>query len=206
MELSNLNLPLTFDELDQRLPSQDLTQWSGAVNFLFVEDRILLIKRSNEMPSHRGQIGFFGGHKTNSEVEPVQTAKREFTEESGINGDELEFLGLHQPVRTSHSRLIVPALCKYKGSVDQFLNKALSNGEWSDLVAVEIQALQKNNLWTKAQAYSASREFEFYFFPLLFEYSQYQNKDIAVPYTLWGASAKMILNFFKNPKLSDKFL
>lgn len=205
MELGTLSLPKTFTELDQRLESQDLTQWSGAVNFLFVEDYILLIKRSDEMPSHKGQIGFFGGHKANGEIEPLETAKREFTEESHLSGDSLDYLGLHQPVRTSHNRMIIPAVCKFNGSLDSFFEAVKSNGEWSNLVAVKISKINDPNLWTSAQALTKRGEFSFYFFPLIDRYSRYLNQDFAVPYTLWGASAKMILNFFKNPNLDDKF-
>ena len=35
--------------------------WSGAVNMVFVEDSILLIKRTDDMPSHKGQVGFLEG-------------------------------------------------------------------------------------------------------------------------------------------------
>lgn len=205
MELTNLNLPKTFSDLDQRLVSQELTQWSGAVNLLFVEDCILLIKRSDEMPSHKGQIGFFGGHKNSCETEPLVTAEREWSEESGLASYDIEYIGLHQPVRTSRNRMIIPAVGCYKKSLDQLFESIVSNGEWSNLVAVKINKIKEEHLWTSAQVLSGKDQFSFHFFPLIEDHTRYFHNDFAVPYTLWGASAKMILNFFKNPKLDDNF-
>ncbi len=206
MELSNLKLPKTFEDYKNRLGLDDLAQWSGAVNFLFVEDRVVLIKRSNTMPSHRGQIAFFGGHKNPDETEPLETAKRELAEESEINLNKIQYFGLHEPVKTSRARMIIPALCRYEGTLEEFKVQVRSNGEWDNLVFVKLDALREKTLWTKGKANSLAGAYEVFFFPLLDEFSHYWQQNDNAPYTLWGASAKMILNFFKNPNLDDKFL
>ena len=36
------------------------------------------------MPSHKGQVGFMGGHKHEREDDPIQTALRELEEESSF--------------------------------------------------------------------------------------------------------------------------
>ena len=158
------------------------------------------------MPSHRGQIAFFGGHKNPDETEPLETAKRELAEESEINLNKIEYFGLHEPVKTSRARMIIPALCRYEGTLEEFKVEVRSNGEWDNLVFVKLESLGEKSLWTKGKANSLAGAYEVFFFPLLEEFSHYWQQNDNAPYTLWGASAKMILNFFKNPNLDDKFL
>ena len=44
----------------------------------------ILIQRSNNLPTHKGQIAFPGGKKENKDIDLIETAKRESQEELGI--------------------------------------------------------------------------------------------------------------------------
>lgn len=172
--------------------------WSGAVNMIFVEDCFLFIKRADEMPSHKGQIGLLGGHKQHSELEPKVTAFRELEEESGIGASEFQFLGLSTPVITSGGRAIIPVVSRYLFSKDELINKMISNGEWSHFILVKRDYLQLTSNWQFAKLYRKS-EINIYFCPLTRSSSVYR-PELAdgLDHILWGATAKMVWNLFKN--------
>ena len=173
-------------------------KWDGAVIILMVEDHIVYIQRSETMPSHKGQIGFMGGHKHQGELTPIMTAKREFEEESSISSSLLEVLGLGEPVfaTRSNQRLIIPVIAQYKGSIESFLGQVESNGEWENMVLAPVDYLKKSNMWSKLVVRPS--RIAVFFHPLSKYECIYLNTDIEKSSLLWGASAKMTLNFFKN--------
>ena len=105
--------------------------WSGATLLLLVEDGVNLIKRASTMPTHADQIGCFGGRRAKGENDPVEVAKREFNEETGISSDLCEFVGLLPPVYAARKTIIIPSVAKFKGSIKEFNNSVKSNGEWA---------------------------------------------------------------------------
>ncbi len=170
--------------------------WSGAVVFLVVENYLVLIKRSDTMPTHKGQMAFMGGHKKKSEIHPFETALREFEEESGLVASDLEIHGLIYPVLTTAKRLIIPVLASYPGAKEDFLSLAQSNGEWNDLVLVPLEYLSNTELWSRGRV-TTENPYHVYFAPLMKEHCIYLSEHKSEPYLLWGATAKMILNFFQ---------
>lgn len=204
--LENLKLPQNLIELsnitEQEYP---VDKWSGAVVFLVVENSLVLIKRSDTMPSHKGQIGFIGGHKKDGEIDPIVTAKREFFEESNIPSSKIECLGLIHPVWTAKRKIIIPVYAHYKGSADEFLGSVKSNGEWGNLVLVPLSFILNEDIWTRCNLNGVER-YSMYFAPLLFRSCRYLYSGAKDPYVLWGASAKMILNFFQKHMDSDNNL
>lgn len=179
-------------------------KWSGAVAMVIVDDSIVLIKRSNSMPSHAGQLGFFGGHKKENEVSPLETSLREFQEESGLDSSMLEFISYIEPVYTSGRKIIVPVLFRCKLSQKDFGDNIISNGEWDNFVFIKIESLMNKKLWKKAKLIS-DIEHNMYFFPLIAANSSFY-KELSKEENpiLWGASAKMILNLFKYHTDFDK--
>ena len=202
VEFNNIALPQTFSETEKLYEQgYEIAQWSGAVNFLFLDESIVLIKRSDSMPSHSGQIGFFGGHKKTDEQEPIQVAMREFEEESGLSRDLVVYEGILQPVMTARQQIIFPVLGRLQLSEQEFFTRVVSNGEWDNVILLSAASIQREELWS----YGRMQNYPIYFFPLLPEFSRYWRSDNQNPYTLWGATAKMIWNFFKNVEASDKF-
>lgn len=195
-----LNKPLAQNlaELSHITKNDQLkNSWSGAVNMIFVEDSILFIKRSDEMPSHKGQVGFLGGHKQSGELEPKETGFRELEEESAISSKEFEFMGLADPVYTSSKRVIIPVVSKCLLSKQELVSNMKSNGEWSDFVLTNISYLQDSKNWQFAKMYSKD-QFNIYFVPLTqCSSTYYPARVVSTDFILWGATAKMIWNFFK---------
>ena len=198
MEIKN-PLAQNLKELSDITQNHYIEQtWSGAVNMVFVEDKILLIKRTDDMPSHKGQVGFLGGHKHAGETDPIVTAFRELHEESGIDSENFEFLGLLEPVTTNNKRLIIPVVSRYRHDKESLVDQMVSNGEWSHFILVESSFLADPANWQTARMWR-HQQYTVFFVPLMKTQSLY-HPDILEEheYMLWGATAKMIWNFFKN--------
>lgn len=200
-QLSELYLPQTLDELSALdAGNQTISHWSGAVNFIFVEDSVLLIKRSETMQSHKGQIAFVGGHKLKTEINPVDTALREFEEETGIKSDMLTTYGLSHPVKTLRSRFIIPVVSHIDMNKDELLKKIVSNGEWVEALTYPVCEILDENKWVRGK----SSSYSIYFHPILQNTYLSKSEEVDTTYLLWGATARMIWKFFKNYPLNAK--
>ena len=162
----NLNLPQSLKELSSTPQKNRLAgSWSGAVVVLIIESNFVLIRRSDTMPSHRGQIGFMGGHKARHEIDPIETAKREFAEESGFAESVLEVQGLLNPVITARGKVIIPVVASCSLSLLEFLQRVKSNGEWDNIIIAPIVYLARQELWSFGH-YCIDRLYPVYFSPL----------------------------------------
>jgi 8-oxo-dGTP pyrophosphatase MutT (NUDIX family) len=63
------------------------------------ELRIVLARRTEEVPHHKGQICFPGGSRDPSDADPCATALREAEEEMGISPADVDLLGAMKAVR-----------------------------------------------------------------------------------------------------------
>jgi len=110
-------------------------EWKGAVLFLCNDTHVFFIKRSEFMPTHGGQVAFMGGHKKSGESFPWEVACREFVEESGLSVSDIEFIGHLPAIITANLQPIIPIVTRFKGTTDDFINNAKSNGEWDSVFA-----------------------------------------------------------------------
>ena len=193
--LFDLNLPreLITSAKDGATPE---SSWTGAVVFLFVREHVLFIKRSETMPSHRGQIAFVGGHRQSGE-NPWETAQREFNEETGMDPSLLRLAGFLDVVKTSTMSKIVPNVCYLDMDPAEFVAKIRSNGEWSEAMMVPFESLLDKDCWTFARSVLRDSEYLIKFYPIMRNSYLAHSGDNGKDHLLWGASAKMIWNFFK---------
>lgn len=192
--MSELIYNYTIKDLKNSYESCTNSKWSGAVNVLIVDSFIVLIKRSELMPSHKGQVGFIGGHKALSE-KPEETALRELFEETKITASEVELLGVMDAVFTKGNSVIAPVVVRYLHSLEHLLKSVKSNGEWSELIVVKMSYFLDINRWTQAETDSGHK---ILFFPIESNSYESQNNKIKIDHILWGATGRMVFNFFKN--------
>jgi 8-oxo-dGTP pyrophosphatase MutT (NUDIX family) len=64
------------------------------------EMRVVLARRSEEVPHHKGQVCFPGGSRDAADADPCETALREAEEEMGIRPSDVELLGAMDAVHT----------------------------------------------------------------------------------------------------------
>lgn len=148
------------------------------------------------MPTHAGQVAFVGGHKAQNDQSPIMTALRELEEETGIKGNSVETIGVINPVLTSKKQSILPVISYIDCDPIYFLENIKSNGEWDDAYLVPINYLKDKTKWSFGKAISLEDEYKIRFCPLvsleIITKSGEAKKDL-----LWGATARMIWNFFK---------
>jgi 8-oxo-dGTP pyrophosphatase MutT (NUDIX family) len=172
------------------------TEWVGAVNFVFVQDYIFLILRSDTMPSHAGQIAFVGGHKSLDEIHPIVTAKREFEEETGMTSSVLRDLVVLEPVVTSKLRRIYPVVSWVDMKPQKFIEGVKSNGEWDNAYLVPTSYLFNASHWSRGSM-ERGKSYDVFFCPIPKVSVLEKNPDDEHKVILWGATAKIIWNFFK---------
>ncbi|MCO4753988.1 MAG: CoA pyrophosphatase [Bacteriovoracaceae bacterium] len=200
--LFSLNLPkdLIPSAKSKDIPVKD---WAGAVVFLFVRGNLLLIKRSEDMPSHSGQIAFVGGHKNSNET-PTQTAAREFEEETGLSSSILDFVGILEPVKTASRSLIIPCVYQVDMDPEAFIKRLKSNGEWSEAILVPFKDIIQYDRWTFAKSIRIGEKNLIMFYPIMRNSYISSTGSAVKDHLLWGATAKMIWNFFKFYDLNVK--
>ncbi len=170
-------------------------EWKGAVLFLCNDEHVFLIKRSEKMPTHGGQMAFVGGHRQPGEENPWIVSQREFEEETSVSPKHLEFLGYLPVVMTTRLNSIVPVMAKLLISTDDFLKIAKSNGEWDQILAYPWTALMAEQNWDFAWRSGYSQG------PLLFHpirpHSYLHSESSEKSHLLWGATASMVWDFLR---------
>lgn len=159
---------LNYYELDT--PYVAISEDYAAVSILiFEKEEILYIKRSNEMPTHKGQIAFPGGKKEDDDKNIVRTAVREATEELLLPESVIKPFGSLDSIDTVEYKYDVhPIIC-------QMLEKpkSFNKREVQEIFFVEIKKLTNTNNWSYRGIYPDDWTFMI-------------GKEI-----LWGATAKI---------------
>ena len=136
---------------------------------------IILTIRSNDLPSHAGQISFPGGKVDAEDKNPVDTAYREAFEEIGLSEKHIKRLGYLDITTTGTNYMILPVV----GLIDiDFLPK-INRNEVKDIIYLPLEFIEhKNNLKYVDKEFNGTRK-SFY----LYQYKEY---------SIWGATARIL--------------
>jgi 8-oxo-dGTP pyrophosphatase MutT (NUDIX family) len=152
---------------------------------------ILFIRRaSNEWDRHSGQVAFPGGRMEDSDVSHEHTALRETHEEIGIHPDGVQLLGKIAPYVTISDYAVSPVV----GILNWPTKLTLQESEVARAFLMPLSWLQDTDNFTyrarlEMDPQSSLRH------PIIV-FNEFDGE------TLWGATARMTLNFLK--ALSDK--
>ena len=137
--------------------------------------KIILTIRSNDLPSHAGQISFPGGKVDAEDKNPVDTAYREAFEEIGLSEKHIKRLGYLDITTTGTNYMILPVV----GLIDiDFLPK-INRNEVKDIIYLPLEFIEhKNNLKYVDKEFNGTRK-SFY----LYQYKEY---------SIWGATARIL--------------
>jgi 8-oxo-dGTP pyrophosphatase MutT (NUDIX family) len=140
---------------------------------------VLLTLRTDDLPSHGGQVAFPGGKIDEADVGPLQAALREAREETGLDPRLVEPLGYLDVYQTRTGFRIVPVV----GLVDPRVRLSPAAGEVADVFEVPLGFLmdplnhrQESRLWQGVER-------RFYAMPYGERY-------------IWGATAGMLRNLY----------
>lgn len=119
---------------------------SAVAVIIFNEDqanpKILLIRRSTRLSSHKGQIGFPGGRLEAGDVSPRDTALRETFEEVGLDPARVRVIGGVDPVPSLDGSLVYPII----GTTDVAVDDLIANpAEVSEVFLVPAELLMVNH-------------------------------------------------------------
>lgn len=136
---------------------------------------IILTLRSNNLPTHAGQISFPGGKVDPADINPIRTAYREADEEIGLNENLISLQGYLDICKTGTNYMILPVVALISSSYKPKLNK----GEVEELIYLPLDFIaDKKNLQHKEREINGVKRFFFV----------YQYKD----HFIWGATANML--------------
>ncbi len=144
---------------------------------------LLFTRRTEFVESHRGQVSFPGGVIDSEDESPTQAALREIQEEVGIRPEDIDILGMLEPLLTTTQYAITPIVGTFPWPYDLRLNR----DEVASVFGVSLEWLaDKNNLEVRQRDFpvSGSSIPVYYFKP-------YQGEII------WGATALLTLNLLR---------
>lgn len=171
--------------------------WKYAIATVLIDNEVLLIVRSEQMPTHSGQVGMFGGARKDDESF-LETAQREYEEETSLSAQDLSFLGYGRPSRTRGGSVTIPVVFENKNqNLATFMKNVKSNGEWVETFSIPVTELKKDDNWGYSNYHRNGQTHQFYFFDhskTLFGESQ-RGKESKV--LLWGMTASVVYNLFR---------
>jgi 8-oxo-dGTP pyrophosphatase MutT (NUDIX family) len=138
---------------------------------------ILLTQRTEDMPSHAGQVAFPGGRRQDNDADAVATALRETEEEVGLDRKFIDVIGSYDLYRTGTSYEITPIV----GIVTPGFTIRADPREVADVFEVPLDHFLDERNHRIDSRMAQGRERRFYAMP-------YEGRYI------WGATAGMLKN------------
>jgi 8-oxo-dGTP pyrophosphatase MutT (NUDIX family) len=159
---------------------------SAVAVIVFVADRarpkMLLIRRSTRLSSHKGQIGFPGGRLEAGDSSPRDTALRETYEEVGLDPSAVKVIGSVDPVPALDGSLVYPVVATTEVLAED-LNA--NPAEVSEIFMVPTDYFVSGN----------RRKFRFNLFGCWRHSFLYECGSVSV----WGLSAEILAKVDLNP-------
>ena len=139
------------------------------------EVTVVLARRSERVPHHKGQVCFPGGSQDPDDADLFATAMREAGEELGIRGESVELLGAMDPVPTVTGFFIQPYVVRIPGDA----TFSLDDFEMEEVFEAPLSVFAEYGRYRCAETTFLGKEYQVYFF----DYG---------PHTIWGATAKIL--------------
>lgn len=148
--------------------------------------KILFIRRAtNDKDRHSGQVAFPGGRIEQSDSNPIEAALRETHEEIGISSEQINVIGTIDPYITVSSYEVTPVV----GIVNWPATLKLQTSEVARAFLIPLSWLsQRENFTFRARQNMDPQKARRH--PIVV-YEPFNGE------TLWGATARMTLNFIK---------
>ena len=139
------------------------------------EVTVVLARRSERVPHHKGQICFPGGSRDPGDADLFATALREAGEELGIRRENVELIGAMEPVPTVTGFFIQPYVVQISGET----RFSLDDFEMEEVFEVPLSVFADYDRYRCAETTFRGEEHRVYFF----DYG---------PHTIWGATARIL--------------
>lgn len=141
--------------------------------------QILLIKRTEHVKTHQGQIAFPGGTWHPGDANPIATALREAHEEMGIRPADVEVLGELDDTSTATSNFLITPVVGFIPSPYPF---QIETGEIADLLSLSLETLRDPEAFQEETWDREGRSVRVFV--------RREGSNI-----IWGATARILLHF-----------
>ncbi len=165
----------------------------GIISEIDGEDHLFVIHRGHNVPTHKNQLAFIGGHRSGLETE-METASREFEEELSVSASNIEWYGFDSMVFTRRQNKMFPVYAR----VDfETLCSAQSNGEWDFACFYPIKNILDESKWGQFNFHFKGNAYPVYLY--LMNFTGYHsiippNGQKLESFILWGATARVVWN------------
>ena len=139
------------------------------------EITVVLARRTERVPHHKGQVCFPGGSRDPGDSDLLATALREAGEELGIGRGDVALLGAMDPVPTVTGFFIQP----YVARLSMSATFRLDDFEMAEVFEAPLSIFGDFDRYRRARSTFLGEAYDVYFF------------DYA-PHTIWGATAKIL--------------
>lgn len=185
------NKLLAFNSQKQIILKDDFFT-SSSVLFAIIpyEDKpydLIIIHRTDKGSRHSGEMSFPGGKfdsKTDKSLK--DTALRETEEEVGVPKENINIIGCLDDLVTLTRFIISPFI----GIVDKEQKLKKEDREVQEILKIPIDFFLSKKNFREQSFVIDGRKFPIYYF-------DYKNKENGKIYTIWGATAYMIVNFIE---------
>ena len=143
--------------------------------------RLLLTRRTNHLPTHKGHVAFPGGAIDPDDLDPTATALREAEEEIGLPRSAVEVLGWLDDFITVHNDTTVTPVV---GLITKLPQLTPEPGEVARIFSIPIETLMQRRSW---RVETVSRREMSWPMP----YCDYDGE------TLWGLSAYIAIHLLE---------
>ncbi len=143
--------------------------------------RLILTRRTEDLPTHAGQVAFPGGLVEAGEEDPVRTALREAEEEIGLAPAAVEVLGLLDDFPTRTDTVAVTPVAGVLRALPALRPRA---AEVARIFDIPVAELMQEDRWTFREENRAGRRLWVYYF-------------LHEGETLWGLSARIVLHLLE---------
>jgi 8-oxo-dGTP pyrophosphatase MutT (NUDIX family) len=142
-------------------------------------DYLVLTKRADGLPTHKGQIAFPGGRINSSDANAVEAALRESYEEIGLPLDCVRILGQLDQVTAGYGFVVTPVVAV----IPSHCRFRIDPGETAAVASVPIKALMEPSNFIIDDHLSLGGHPSYHF---------YVNG-----WDVWGVTARIIVQFLK---------
>ena len=143
-------------------------------------DYVVLTKRGDNMPTHKGQIAFPGGRVHAGDADLVATALRECHEEIGVVPEHVRVLGRLDEFTAGYGIVVTPVVGVIPPQYDFLLDLA----ETSAVASVPIRSLMEPGTYVKNAHLSPGGHPSYHF---------YVNNG----WDIWGVTARILVQFLE---------
>jgi 8-oxo-dGTP pyrophosphatase MutT (NUDIX family) len=142
-------------------------------------DYLVLTKRGDNMPTHKGQIAFPGGRVHVGDADIVATALRECHEEVGLAPEHVRVLGRLDEFTAGYGLVVTPVI----GVIPAHYEFRIDTTETAAVASVSIQSLMAPGNYVKDAHRSPGGHSSYHFY--------------ANGWDVWGVTARILVQFLE---------